>query len=136
MRRLTWLADTYLSVASPIQHALPSLLDHAASFRAPLIGRLKQNLERLRVALAGSAASVLRAEGGWYAVVRLPNLASEEDWVLGLLKHGGVMVHPGHFYDFAGRVPHLVVSLLAPEESFGRGAERLRAEIERRVAGL
>lgn len=134
MQRLTWLADTYLSVASPIQHALPALLDRAAAFRAPLIRRLQQNLDQLRVALDGSAASVLRAEGGWYAVVRLPALASEEDWVLGLLEHG-VMAHPGYFYDFSGRVPHLVVSLLVPGESFGRGAELIRAEVERRVAG-
>lgn len=133
MRRLGWLADTYLSVASPIQHALPFLLDRAASFRAPLISRLRGNLERLHAALAGSAASVLRAEGGWYAVVRLPDVASEEDWVLGLLEHAGVMAHPGYFYDFSGRVPHLVVSLLVPPESFGRGAELIRAEVERRA---
>lgn len=133
MRRLSWLADTYLSVASPIQHALPFLLERATSFRAPLIARLRENLGRLRAALAGSAASVLRAEGGWYAVVRLPNLASEEEWVLGLLEHGGVMAHPGYFYDFSGRQPHLIVSLLPPPESFGRGAELIRAEVERRV---
>jgi aspartate/methionine/tyrosine aminotransferase len=133
MRRLSWLADTYLSVASPIQHALPFLLDRAAPFREPLIARLRGNLERLRVALAGSAASVLPPEGGWYAVVRLPDVASEEDWVLGLLERGGVMAHPGYFYDFSGRVPHLVVSLLVQDESFARGAELIRAEVERRA---
>jgi alanine-synthesizing transaminase len=133
MRRLSWLADTYLSVASPIQHALPFLLDRAASFREPLISRLRGNLQSLRAALAGSAASVLRAEGGWYAVLRLPDLASEEEWALGLLERCGVMAHPGYFYDFSGRAPHLIVSLLAPGESFARGAELIRAEVDRRA---
>lgn len=135
MRRLSWLSDTYLSVAGPMQNALSYLLERSASFRAPLLERLRANLHGLRAALVGSAASVLRAEGGWYAVVRLPELASEEDWVLGLLEHEGVMTHPGYFYDFAGHAPHLVVSLLVPPEAFERGALAIRRAVDRRVSG-
>jgi hypothetical protein len=135
MQRLAWLADTYLSVASPIQHALPFLLDRAPAFRASLVTRLRDNLRVLEHALSGSAASVLPCEGGWYAVVHLPDLASEEEWAMGLLGHESVIAHPGYFYDFPGRPPHLVVSLLVPTDRFRRGAEAIRRELERRVHG-
>jgi alanine-synthesizing transaminase len=135
MRRLAWLADTFLSVATPIQLLLPELLERARGFRSELCARLMRNLERLRAALAGSAASVLACEGGWYAVVRLPALAAEEDWVLGLLSRCGVMVHPGHFYDFSEPPPYLVVSLLPEPEPFARGAQAIRAEVDRRARG-
>ena len=45
------------------------------------------------------------------AVVRVPSTRSEEDLVVDLLEHDGVLVHPGFFFDF----PHeafVVVSLL------------------------
>jgi alanine-synthesizing transaminase len=130
MQRLAWMADTYLSVATPVQRALPSLLERAPRFRAELGARLRSNREALARALAGSAASVLASEGGWYAVVRLPDLAEEDAWVLALLAHK-VATHPGYFYDFSERSPHLVLSLLPPLAAFARGAELLRREVDR-----
>jgi alanine-synthesizing transaminase len=135
MRRLAWLADTFLSVATPIQLALPRLLQRARGFRGELEARLAENLQNLRLALEGSAASVLACQGGWYAVVRVPAIASEEDWVLGLMSRAGVMVHPGHFYDFSDPPPYLVLSLLPEPASFARGARAIRAEVERRALG-
>lgn len=131
LRRLEWIADTYLSTTTPGQRALPALLEAAPAFRDALCRRLRQNHGALVAALAGSAASVLRLEGGWYAVVQLPNIASEDEWVLGLLEHEGVLVHPGYFYDFE-RPAFLVVSLLPEPEDFVRGAAALRRELERR----
>jgi alanine-synthesizing transaminase len=133
MRRLTWLADTFLSVATPVQLMLPRLLEGARGFRSELCARLGLNLESLRAALAGSAASVLACQGGWYAVVRLPALATEEDWVLGLASRAGVLAHPGHFYDFSEPPPYLVTSLLPEPQAFARGAHAIRAEVDRRV---
>jgi alanine-synthesizing transaminase len=132
MQRLTWMADTYLATNTPVQRALPRLLTQAEAFRVPLQERLLQNRAALAAALEGSAASLLASEGGWYAIVRLPDLAEEEDWVLGLLTKG-VSTHPGYFYDFTERAPHLVLSLIVPPQAFARGAEILRAEIDRRV---
>ena len=134
MRRLTWLADTFLSVATPIQAMLPHLLERSIEFRAGLIERLTHNRARLAQSLAGSAATLLAAEGGWYAVVRLPDVASEEEWVLGLLSNAGVMTHPGHFYDFDGATPHLVLSLLPEPVAFAEGARALRREVDRRAS--
>lgn len=131
-RRLAWLADTFLAVATPIQLMLPALLERSGEFRAHLLERLLQNRAALARALAGSAASLLDAEGGWYAVVRLPDLVSEEEWVLGLLSNASVMTHPGHFYDFYGSSPHLVLSLLPEPALFARAARALREEVDRR----
>jgi alanine-synthesizing transaminase len=134
MRRLTWLADTFLSVGTPIQLALPQLLEQSGEFRAALAERLAHNLGALKAALAGSAATPLACQGGWYAVVRLPDVASEEAWVVGLLTHAGVMTHPGHFYDFTGPSPYLVLSLLPQPELFARGAQAIRSEVDRRAS--
>jgi alanine-synthesizing transaminase len=133
MQRLTWMADTYLATNTPVQRALPNLLGQAVAFRVPLLERLRHNRASLEAALQGSAASLLASEGGWYAIVRLPDLAEEEDWVLGLLERG-VSTHPGYFYDFTERAPHLVLSLIVPPQAFARAASTLRSEIDRRVA--
>jgi alanine-synthesizing transaminase len=133
MRRLSWLADTFLSVGSATQLALPRLLERSGEFRASLAQRLAHNLSALKAALAGSAATPLACQGGWYAVVRLPDVASEEAWVVGLLANAGVMTHPGHFYDFTERSPYLVLSLLPRPDVFARGVKALRDEVERRA---
>jgi hypothetical protein len=135
MRRLSWIADTFLSVATPIQLALPSVLERSGAFRAPFLERLAQNLATLRAALAGSAANVLACQGGWYAVVRMPDVASEEEWVVGLATHAAVMTHPGHFYDFHDGAPHLVLSLIVAPEPFARGAHAIRREVDARAHG-
>jgi alanine-synthesizing transaminase len=131
LRRLEWIADTYLSTTTPGQRALPALLDAAPAFRDALCIRLRQNRDALAAALAGSAASVLRLEGGWYALVQLPRVAAEDEWVLGLLEREGVLVHPGYFYDFE-RPAFLVVSLLPRPDELARGAAALRREVDRR----
>jgi len=130
--RLAWIADTYLSVATPVQRALPGLLERAPAFRRELLERLRSNRAQLERSLAGSAASVLACEGGWYALVRLPDLADEDAWVLGLLERE-LATHPGYYYDFAAGSPHLVLSLLPPPDVFERGSAILRREVERRV---
>jgi aspartate/methionine/tyrosine aminotransferase len=70
------------------------------------------------------ACEVLRVEGGWSAVVRVPATRSEEALALGLLQEEHVLVHPGFFFDF----PHeafVVVSLLPPEDVFADAFERV-----------
>jgi alanine-synthesizing transaminase len=135
MRRLSWIADTFLSVATPIQEALPSILERSAAFREPFLERLAKNLSTLRAALAGSAASVLACQGGWYAALRMPEVASEEEWVVDLATHAAVLTHPGHFYDFHDRAPHLVLSLIVAPEPFARAAQAIRREVDRLAPG-
>lgn len=116
--RLEFACDAYLSVSTPVQVALPTILERGAPVRAAIHERVVTNFRRLN-ALVHDASScrVLDAEAGWYAVVHVPTFGSEEDLVLELLTAHGVLVHPGYFFDFA-RESFLVLSLLTPPTDF------------------
>ena len=126
LARLEILADAYLSVATPVQLALPELFAHARQTRAAIAERLAQNLAEVARAVAGTAATLLRAEGGWYAVLRLPATRTDDDWALRLLEERSVLVQPGWLYDFEGG-PFVVLSLLAPEPAFAEGVAAIAA---------
>jgi hypothetical protein len=126
------IADSYLSPSAPVQHALPALLASGERSRRALRARIESNLASLRRRLARSAATVLDVEGGWYAVVRLPDVKSEEAWVLGLLDDCDVLVQPGFFYDCATE-PFAVLSLITPETEFASGVERLATYVDASV---
>lgn len=117
LARLEFIADTYLSVATPVQLALPGILARKAELQAPIKARLKRNLEALRTAVgAHPELSLLPAEGGWSALIKCPATRSDEDRALAALDKG-VLVHPGHFFDFESGC-YLVVSLLCETEVF------------------
>lgn len=121
--RLSLIADTYLSVSSPVQHALGAVLEqHAASFRARVAERCATNRARLASCVPADW-QLLGAEGGWCAVIRVPESVDEETRCLALLERG-VAVHPGYFYDFPSGA-HLVLSLLPQPDVFAEGVRRL-----------
>jgi aspartate/methionine/tyrosine aminotransferase len=124
LARLEILADAYLSVATPVQHALPAIFASAHSARAAIRARLARHRDELASAVAGTAATLLHAEGGWYAVLRLPATRSDDEWALALLEQRGVLVQPGWLYDFEGG-PFAVLSLLTPEAVFAPGVRAL-----------
>jgi alanine-synthesizing transaminase len=125
------IADTYLSVSTPVQIALPALLERGAPVRTAIQARIARNLDALRAAAASiPAVTVLACEGGWSAVIQVPAVASEETLVLQLLTEDQVLVHPGFFFDFE-REAFLVVSLLVEPAAFDAAVARLL----RRVAG-
>lgn len=127
---LELIADTFLSVATPVQAALPELLRVGASIRASIARRCLENLARLRAALSSlHAVEVLPVEGGWSAVVRMPRLQSDEEVALQLLVDKRVLVHPGYFFDFPAE-GYVVVSLLTRPEVFAEGLVRVRAALE------
>ena len=130
LARLELVCDAFLSVGTPVQHALPALLASAEPMVAAIGQRTRANLATLRAALVDSPATVLRAEGGWYAVVELPRTQSEEDWAVELLERDGVLVHPGAFFDFE-REAYAVLSLLPPPDELARGAARLADAMRR-----
>jgi alanine-synthesizing transaminase len=130
IERLELIADTYLSVSTPIQHAAEGLLRAGDTVCREILERVKANHADLKTALAAApAAKLLHIEGGWYAVVQVPRVQSEEEWVLGLLDRRGVLVQPGFFYDFPGEA-FLVLSLLTEPSIFREGAQRLAAHID------
>jgi aspartate/methionine/tyrosine aminotransferase len=122
--KLEWIADTYLSVSTPVQCAAGALLRAGQDVQDQIRRRTRGNLEWLRDKVAGSWAGVLDVEGGWYAVVRVPKVLSEEEWTLELLGRHDVLVQPGFFYDFESEA-FLVVSLLTEEGEFREGIDRL-----------
>jgi aspartate/methionine/tyrosine aminotransferase len=122
--RLELIADTYLSVGTPVQRALPALLARASALRAPIAARVAGNLAAVQRLAAGGAAGVLRGEGGWSAVLRVPATLGEEERVLALLEEQDVLVHPGYFFDFP-REAYLVLSLLPRPADFEEAVARI-----------
>jgi alanine-synthesizing transaminase len=123
--RLDVIADSYLSMNAPVQHALPALLATRTAFQLQLVERVRANLSALDAQLANqSVCSRLPLEAGWNVTLRVPATSSDEDLALTLLAQHGVFVHPGHFYDFS-RDGFLVLSLIVPEKEFAEGARRL-----------
>ncbi|MBZ5545864.1 MAG: pyridoxal phosphate-dependent aminotransferase, partial [Acidobacteriia bacterium] len=133
LARLEIIADTYLSVSAPLAHALPEMLETRRRVQPQVLARVRANLRWLDERLSPAIPLTrLKVEGGWYAVLRLPAVRSDDDWAVELLAEDGVLVHPGHFYDF-GAEGHLVISLLPPPEVFQEGIRRLLARIARRA---
>src|SRR3989338_7866249 len=94
-QRLEGISDTYLSVNTPSQNALPNWFKMKDSIQAQVMGRLKANLESLRMKVTGvQGVELLNVEGGWYATLRLPGSLNEEQWVLKFLQKGHVSTHP------------------------------------------
>jgi alanine-synthesizing transaminase len=125
LRRLEWVADTYLSVGTPVQLALPRLLEQSRRAVESIWARVLKNEGALKSAFpAGGAVSVAPLTAGWAACLRVPAVKSEEEIVLDLLETYDVLVHPGYFYEFPSEA-WLVVSLLPPPDVFGEGAARL-----------
>jgi len=125
---LELIADTYLSVSTPVQVALPSLLALASGIMEQVRQRTASNLARLRETMLGSAATLLRTEGGWYAVLQVPRTRTEEEWTLKLLGESNVLVQPGFFFDFESEA-FLVLSLLPEPAKFAEGVSRLHSII-------
>jgi aspartate/methionine/tyrosine aminotransferase len=124
LEKLEWVADTYLSVSTPVQCAAPRLLAAGAPVRRQIRERTAANLGTARELLAGSAGSLLVVEGGWYITLQVPRIRSEEEWALELLAREGVLVQPGFFFDF-GAEAFLVASLLTAPDVFKEGLSRV-----------
>ncbi len=127
MARLEIIADTYLSVNTPVQNALESWLKCVPNLQWQITQRVLHNW----IWLAGHMnkhAQLLFVQGGWYAILRLPAVTSEEEWVLEFLNNDHVLVHPGYFFDF-NQGAHIVLSLLPPPEVFQEAAGRILQKV-------
>jgi len=123
--RLEVIADTYLSMNAPTQHAIAEFLEQRHEFQRQLMSRVRGNLAELDRQLATQkTCSRLEIEGGWYAVLRVPATRTDEEVALDLLERKSVYVYPGHFYDFPAD-GYLIVSLIAAEQEFAEGIKRL-----------
>ena len=127
--RLEVIADTYLSVSAPAALATPRWLAYRHEVQPQILERVKANLRKLDELLTrGLPLSSLNVEGGWYTILRVPSTRSDEDWAVELLTQEGVMVHPGHFYDFPSE-GFLVLSLLPAPAIFAEALRRIISRI-------
>jgi aspartate/methionine/tyrosine aminotransferase len=127
--RLEVIADTYLSLNTPVQRALQGLLKAAPEFQKQVMERIERNRRVLGRELAslGKLARLWPSEGGWSALVELlqPDPSAAEG-VLDLLRQKKVFVQPGEFYDFQ-QGNFWVLSLLTPPALFDEGVRRMAA---------
>jgi alanine-synthesizing transaminase len=132
--RLELVADTYLSVNTPVQKGAGALIEAGRAIREAIRQRIGGNLRFLREAVKGdSSCRVLPCEGGWMGVLQVPAVLSEEEWVLSLLSEDSVLVHPGYFFDFPAPA-FLILSLLPPSLEFQEGVGRIVSRVAARLA--
>lgn len=129
LERLDLIADTFLSVGAPVQHAAPAWLGWRAGLQRQILDRVRGNYAWLGAQVKDSPCRLLAVEGGWYATLEAPRHCSEEEWVLRLLAQDNVLAHPGYFFDFP-REAFLVLSLLPPPEIFREAVGRLLARTQ------
>lgn len=123
--RLEVIADTYLSVNTPVQNALPVWLSRRKEIQEGIHARIRENYSFFKEqAREAAGCELLRTEGGWYAVLKIPDTYSEEEWVLAFLNRDHVFVHPGYFFDF-DREAFIIVSLLPSGPVFRDGIKRI-----------
>jgi alanine-synthesizing transaminase len=128
--RLEYVADAYLSVSTPVALAVPEVLCRCDVVCRAIRCRCLANLDRLlELAETAPHLTVLEPDGGWSAVLRIPNVVDEEELALDLLETHGVAVHPGFLFDFPSD-GYMVVSLLPQEPIFAEGIRRLIDVVE------
>ena len=133
LSRLEWIADSYLSVSTPVQLALPRLLEHGRGAAEAIRARVLHNERALREAFPPAGpVTILPVPAGWSACARVPAVRLEEDLVLDLLESHDVLVQPGYFFDFPFEA-FLVLSLLTAPEVFREGIARLAQALKIRV---
>jgi len=126
IERLDLIADTFLSVGTPVQQALPAWLNHRPLIQRAILDRLHTNLDCLTNHPQLEPNRLLRVEGGWYATLEIPRYIPEDELILRLLEQENLLVHPGYFFDF-DREAYLIISLLPETDTFTMALDRLLA---------
>ena len=121
LARLEVIADTFLSMNAPAQHALPAWLGGREAIQRQILTRIRQNLEILTSA---SNLTFLPVQAGWSVILQLPQNLGSEDLAVRLIREAGIITHPASFYALAG-AHRLVVSLIVPSETFAQGIKNL-----------
>ena len=127
--RLELIADTFLSVNTPVQLAAPLWLRQRQQIQAQILARVQTNLAFLAQAAQDSPVRLLKVEGGWSAILEVPKICSEEELILQLLAEDNVLVQPGYFFDFQSEA-FIVLSLLPQPEIFCAAVNYIFASIK------
>ena len=122
-RRLDVIADDYLPMSDIIAGRVPALLDAADVQTDRVRERVRGNLATLHGMLESDelgVTDVLRPEGGWNVLLRVPSVLDENELVLKLIADHRLTGQPGYFFDMTSN-GYLAVSLLPKPEEFARG---------------
>lgn len=119
-RRLDVVADDYLPMSEIIAKQIPAMLGAAAAQTARVRERVQTNLAALHTMLDDDEqgmVSVLRAEGGWNVLLRVPSVLDENELVLSMIEKHGISGQPGYFFDMPSN-GYLAISLLPEPDEF------------------
>ena len=113
-------ADDYLPMSEIIAKQIPAMLGAAATQTARVRERVQTNLAALHTMLDDDEqgmVSVLRAEGGWNVLLRVPSVLDENELVLSMIEKHGISGQPGYFFDMTSN-GYLAISLLPEPDEF------------------
>lgn len=119
-RRLDVVADDYLPMSEIIAKQIPAMLGAAAAQTARVRERVQTNLAALHTMLDDDEQGmvcVLRAEGGWNVLLRVPSVLDENELVLSMIEKHGISGQPGYFFDMTSN-GYLAISLLPEPDEF------------------
>ena len=119
-RRLDVVADDYLPMSEIIAKQIPAMLGAAAAQTARVRERVQTNFAALHTMLDDDEqgmVSVLRAEGGWNVLLRVPSVLDENELVLSMIEKHGISGQPGYFFDMTSN-GYLAISLLPEPDEF------------------
>ena len=127
LQRLEVIADTFLSMSAPIQHALPHWLAGREGIQQQIRERVLGNWKTAQAALEGSELSALEWTAGWNLVLRGPRAKDDLQWATRLVREQGVIAHPGSFYGMPSG-GYLVLSLIVEPGQFADGIRLLAGQ--------
>lgn len=119
-RRLDVIADDYLPMSEIIAKQIPLMLQAAPAQTTRVKNRVQANLTALHAMLnadKNGMVSVLRAEGGWNVLLRVPSVLDENELVLAMIERHGISGQPGYFFDMTSN-GYLAISLLPEPDEF------------------
>ena len=134
-------ADTFLSVHTPIQKALPLLFAEGREFVSNYVREVgnRRNL-CLDILSSSPDIKIISPAGGFYLTAKVTKPLpisdpkgvplGEEAFVIRLLDEESIFVHPGYFYDSEEGI-HFVISFLHPEEMLRSSLQKIRTFISR-----
>ena len=137
-RRLDVIADDYLPMSEIVAKRIPALLQAASAQTERVRQRVRGNLAMLHAMLDSDGqglVSVLRAEGGWNVLLRVPSVIDENDLVLRMIERHGVSGQPGYFFDMTSN-GYLAISLLPEPDDFRRNVQVVVDTVNELIDGV
>lgn len=131
--KLEIIADTFLSVNTPIQKIAPNFIINRNSFQKQILERIERNILFIEKNPLLSL-TFHKPVGGWYGILEIQNSIPDEKYCLRILEKQNVHLHPGYLFEFENS-NFLVFSLITKEENLQMAWQKI-AEFENSLWGL